>query len=181
MVKLSFVLVSFGLLLLAVPQKAEPDVVQQVADGFHKIFSAVAAVAEDIRDGKGREKFQQIKDLIVGFLSNSGDRSARQKRAIHTMMSMTKGNQTHYQQVVMAKSWDKDHEKYMGWKKAQAMDTNCLVKNNEVYYLDYMVSIMIKVLEEMQKTIRGKAIAVKMNGDRYNQVRYNSSAKAVQH
>ncbi|XP_055600014.1 uncharacterized protein LOC129749151 [Uranotaenia lowii] len=156
-----FLLLALGVILLSDPTEAIMD---KIVDKFTNAF---AGAAEMIGGPGAGEKVKQVGDLIKGVI---GGGRKREKRAIHSIVSITKANKTDYQKVEMHRSIDSVHGK-AGKLEMQKPESTCLIKENEVYFLEEMSKLMTIVLKEISNTIRGKPMKVEMNSDAYNQNR----------
>ncbi|XP_019540666.2 uncharacterized protein LOC109411575 [Aedes albopictus] len=107
-----------------------------------------------------RQSMAPFKDMFLNVMSKMG--GGRQKRAIHSDYVATKVNATHYQKVEFHKSVDKDAQEMKA-------ETPCLIKENEVYWLDYMSSVLIGLTQEMKRVIDGKQVPFKMSKNGYEQ------------
>lgn len=129
------------------------------------IISTVSQVLDSLEQKDPSGMVRQFRTSIAPFkemfLNVMGKMSGRQKRSIHSDYVATKLNATHYQKVEFHKSWDKDAQ--------QKLENSCLIKENEVFWLDYMTSILIGLTQEMKRVIDGKQVPFKMSKQAYEQ------------
>lgn len=91
----------------------------------------------------------------------------RSKRSSETRYVVTSGDKANYQQVEVKHKWDNDHLE----QQQQPEAVTCLVKENEVFWLEMVSTALIYVSQEMKKVLNGKVIRQQMPHDMYNQTR----------
>uniref|UniRef100_A0A1Q3FRD9 Uncharacterized protein n=1 Tax=Culex tarsalis TaxID=7177 RepID=A0A1Q3FRD9_CULTA len=139
------------------------------------VFLGVAEIAQKAKNGaSARDLYEEIKEKARSTLNNLANKfgggagggggrggGRREKRAVHSSVTVTKMNQTDYQKVEIKKSADHDHEKLQ--------EGACLVQDNEVYWLELVTGALIQVLHEMKRVMEGKKIGVQMTKEAYEE------------
>ncbi|XP_062555452.1 uncharacterized protein LOC134220411 [Armigeres subalbatus] len=114
------------------------------------------SIAEKDSTGMMKQFLAPLKGVFERFMGGG-----RQKRSIqNTSYVATKLNATHYQQVEFHRSWNDTQQK---------LESSCLVKENEIYWLDLMTTALIGLMQEMKKVIEGKQVSMKMSKGAYEQ------------
>ncbi|XP_065090552.1 uncharacterized protein LOC135711610 [Ochlerotatus camptorhynchus] len=141
---------------------ADPIIDQQmIAEGMKKIQLGVPKLMERLGgSGGGMEgalaKVTEIASKFIGKGRNRGQQE-RAKRSIETSYAETSMNKTDYRKVEMKNKRDNDPA------NQQVTEVTCLVKDNEIYWLELVTSALIHITQEMKKVLHGKAISIKMS------------------
>lgn len=103
------------------------------------------------------------KKLLGKFSRGQRERS---KRSAETSYVITSADKSNYQKVEVKNKDDNDNSLHQNQEAVV-----CLVKENEVYWLEMVTSALIYVTQEMKKVLNGKVIKQQMPKDMYNRTK----------
>ncbi|XP_062555453.1 uncharacterized protein LOC134220412 [Armigeres subalbatus] len=159
MFKLPFLVIALGSVLCMSSISAEPNKIQEA---LSKIPLMVDGVMKKIGGGGAGAAVSQIAEMGKKFLGKLGKN--RSRRSVRSRYVETSMNDKEYQSVDVRHKSDDDAPQ----KLQQQVESVCLVKDNEIYWLDMVAAAAIHVMQEMRKVLHGKLVAYQMPNNLYN-------------
>ncbi|XP_019540665.2 uncharacterized protein LOC109411574 [Aedes albopictus] len=163
MFKLAFLVFAVGTFFCTNSISAEPNMLQEAMD---KMPLAMQGVVKQL-GGPMAQIAEMGKKLLGKFGRGQRERS---KRSSETRYVVTSGDKANYQQVEVKHKWDNDHLDQQQ-QQQQPEAVTCLLKENEVFWLEMVSTALIYVSQEIKKVLNGKVIRQQMPHDMYNRTR----------